>query len=356
VASSRRSRCDCPWPGPWPRAGHPRPRYPPQRQSSRLRRPGRPAAAIRRCRCPGSPAGAIRRCRCPRRPDGSTRPRQPGGSAIRRCPVRRPGWASRLLRRAGRRPGWASRLLRRAGRRPGWASRLLRRGGRGPGWGGRRPFPATRRRWGRARRRWSATRRQSQATPGRSLATRSGRHRPRCSPARCAPPRCSPPREPTGPGPGSAASPGRGSAARTTRGHRRHPRTRPRLAAYPRSARYRPRPPAQSTAYRGGVARPLGCPAGPRPHHPDSPCGEGIVALPLSLAGPEFSLPRVQPSGRWRRSAGGAGGLPGAPAGGAGHPSGPLILTAASRGRYPTETSTCFCMSAVPARQGRSRG
>jgi hypothetical protein len=38
----------------------------------------------------------------------------------------------------------------------------------------------------------------------------------------------------------------------------------------------------------GVLIRP-GCPAGGRPHHPDSPCGERISSVPGSWAGPVFS-------------------------------------------------------------------
>jgi hypothetical protein len=78
----------------------------------------------------------------------------------------------------------------------------------------------------------------------------------------------------------------------------------------------------------GVLIRP-GCPAGGRPHHPDSPCGERISSVPGSWAGPVFSPLRAVRAAHFDR---------------------------ATTGRYPSWTSMCIRMPAVLAERGWLRG
>jgi hypothetical protein len=78
------------------------------------------------------------------------------------------------------------------------------------------------------------------------------------------------------------------------------------------------------------LARPVGCPAGRRPRHPGSPCRGAYRPTGPASGGP----PICRPGGRGSS----------------------LALTVTSKGRYPSLTSMCVRMPAVPAQRGWLRG
>ena len=96
-------------------------------------------------------------------------------------------------------------------------------------------------------------------------------------------------------------------------------------------------PVVQMRARRGASWRPVGSPAGRRPRHPDSPSRERIVLRGGPRADRQFACPAraVRPSGP---------------------PGSSLALTVTGKGRYPSWTSMCVRMPAVPAQRGWLRG